>query len=175
MKIRAKIDCIAINCGGFFYFCEKYASENIDLFFQHQVIAMAVKNGKPIAYGVNKRRHYKNHSTYKCFCHAEIDLLRQFQKDLKKLKNCKIFVFRFNNSSHPTAREAKNAKPCIFCQHALKEAGASRIYYFNDDGELNCLRNRDLNNTFAQPHNITNWWAIKNGPKHIIQTEYILR
>ena len=162
-----------INCGGWFQQAEMFASNNRNDFFQHQVVAVAMKNGKPIAFGVNKQRYFKQHSTYNCFCHAEIDLLRQFKKDLKRLKNTKIYVFRFNNSIHPEARKAKNAKPCIFCQHVLKNAGVSRIYYFDDAGQLLCLKNRELNNTFAHPHNITHFWAERNGPKHIAQNEYI--
>ena len=121
---------------------------------------MCIKNGKPIAFGVNKKRYSKNLSTFKCSCHAEIDLLRKIGN---KAKGSKIYIYRFNNTSHENAREAKNAKPCILCQHVLKKAGVSKVYYVNDSGIVSVLKNRDMKSIKGEPHKITYRFLEENG------------
>lgn len=95
--------------------------------------------------------------------HAEIDLLNKIGD---RAKGSKIFIYRFNNTTSPTARENKNGKPCPLCQHALKKAGVSKAYYVNDNGETCFLRNRDMVELIGEPSNITNHFLDRHGINH---------
>lgn len=139
------------------------ASQYRDDTLQHQIVAFAVKGGKPLAFGVNKRRYSKNKSVFKCSMHAEIDLLNKLGD---KAKGSKIFIYRFNNTTSPTARENKNGKPCPLCQHALKKAGVAKVVYVNDDGEVCNLRNREMIGLVGEPSKITNHFLDRHGDEH---------
>ncbi len=102
----------------------------------------------------------KNHSTFECSTHAEIDLLVKIGEE--KAKGSKFYVYRFNNTTNPTAREPKNGKPCLMCQHMLKKAGVSRIHYINDNGEVSVMKNSDLVSLIAEPRNITKYYLEKH-------------
>ena len=130
---------------------------------QHQIVAFAIKGGKPLAFGVNQRRYSKNKSVFKCSMHAEIDLLNKLGA---KAKGSKIYIYRFNNTTSPTARENKNGKPCPLCQHALKKAGVARAYYINDDGETCIIKNREMIGLIGEPANITNHFLDRYGIDH---------
>ena len=95
--------------------------------------------------------------------HAEMDLLSKLGS---KAVGAKIFVYRFNNTNNPNAREAKNAKPCILCQHSLKSAGIARIHYIDDNGVIQVIKNRDLVELKAKPSNITHYFLNKAGYHH---------
>ena len=142
---------------------ESYASDFRDDRFQHQIVAICVKSGKPIALGVKKFKYGKNKSTFECSTHAEIDLLSKLGD---KAKGSKIYVYRFNNNAHPEAREVKNAKPCLLCQHVLKLAGVARISYIDNDGNVMVLKNRDLVTLIANPINITHHFLHRSGVDH---------
>ena len=100
----------------------------------------------------------KGHSTFECSIHAEIDLLSKLGE---KAKGSKFYVYRFNNTSNPEARDVKNAKPCLMCQHVLKKAGVSRIYYIDDQGDVKSIKNKDLVSLIAEPANITKHFLEK--------------
>lgn len=121
---------------------------------------MAIRGGKPIAFGVNKRRHTKDGSVFFCSTHAEIDLMKKLGD---KIKDCKIFVYRFNNTNHATAREPKCGKPCPLCQHVLKKAGAKKVFYMNMDGEVEMMKNQDMISLIGSPCNITKYFLLRNG------------
>lgn len=121
-----------------------------------------MKNGKPIAYGVNQTRYSKNLSTFKCSFHAEMMLLKKLGS---KAKGSKFFVFRFNNTSHNDARKVKNAKPCLCCQHVLKKAGVSKVTYVDSNGEVQTLHNRDMKSLNGEPHYLTYSFLEENGDK----------
>ena len=142
------------------YVAESYATDLRDDRFQHQIVAICIKGGKPVALGVNKFKYGKNKSTFECSTHAEIDLLSKLGE---KARGSKIYIYRFNNTSHPDAREVKNAKPCILCQHVLKIAGVSRIHYINDGCNIEILKNRDLVTLIANPINITHHFITRSG------------
>lgn len=95
--------------------------------------------------------------------HAEIDLLSKLED---KAVGSKIYIYRFNNTSSPSARENKNGKPCPFCQHALKNAGVSRVVYIDDHGNTNVLKNRDMINLIGEPSNITGHFLERYGDQH---------
>ena len=141
------------------HLAESYATDFRDDDFQHQVVAVCIKNGKPIAFGVNQKRHLKNRSTFKCSCHAEMDLLRKIGG---KAKGSKIYLYRFNNTENPTARENKNGKPCIMCQHVLKSVGVSKIFYVDDDSNIQILKNRDMVSLIGSPATITRFFVDRD-------------
>jgi len=95
--------------------------------------------------------------------HAEIDLLSKMGE---RASGSKIYIYRFNNTSCPYARQNKNGKPCPLCQHALKNAGVSRVVYVDDQGEVNTLKNRDMIGLIGQPSNITNHFLERYGDAH---------
>ena len=122
-----------------------------------------MKGGKIVSFGVNKRRYSRHKSVFKCSMHAEIDLLSKLGD---KADGCKVYIYRFNNTSCPKARQNKNGKPCPLCQHALKNAGVSRVVYVDDDGEMNTMKNRDMMELIGQPSNITNYFLERYGDAH---------
>lgn len=95
--------------------------------------------------------------------HAEIDLLNKLGN---KAKGSKIYIYRFNNTTSPHARENKNGKPCMLCQHALKKAGVSKVYYVNDGGDTCILRHREMIELIGEPSNITNHFLDRYGVDH---------
>lgn len=122
-----------------------------------------VKGGSPIAFGVNKIRHMRNKSVFGCSVHAEIDLLNKVGE---KARGSKIYLYRFNNTSSPSAREVKNGKPCLLCQHALKKAGVSRAYHVDDNGDLQVVKNREFSSLVGEPVNITKYFLERFGEQH---------
>ena len=153
------------------HIAESYANDFRNENIQHQVVAICVKNGKPIAFGINQKRYIKNRSVFDCHCHAEIDLLRKLNN---KIKGTKFFLYRFNNTNHPDAREPKNGKPCIFCQHILKDCGVSRVYFLNDQNVLTVLKNRDMISVIANPATITHHFIERFGLKtNLKQEKYV--
>jgi tRNA(Arg) A34 adenosine deaminase TadA len=95
--------------------------------------------------------------------HAEIDLM---DKMGDKARGSKIYLYRFNNTSSPCARENKNGKPCPLCQHALKKAGVSRVVYIDDSGDIQTLKNRDMIGLVGEPSKITNHFLDRHGDDH---------
>jgi tRNA(Arg) A34 adenosine deaminase TadA len=95
--------------------------------------------------------------------HAEIDLLSKMEE---RARGSKIYIYRFNNTTSPVARENKNAKPCPLCQHALKNAGVSRVIYIEDSGEVNTMKNRDMIGLVGEPSSITNFFLDRFGDAH---------
>lgn len=116
-----------------------------------------------ISFGVNKRRYARNKSVFKCSMHAEIDLLSKLGD---KAKGSKIYLYRFNNTSSPSARENKNGKPCPMCQHALKGAGVARVIYVDNDGNVEQLKNRDMIGLIGEPSRITSIFLDRYGIDH---------
>lgn len=120
---------------------------------QHQVVALLVRGGSVISYGVNQLRYVRGRSYFEGSLHAEVDLIRKSNPD--DLRAGKIFIYRFNNSLDPAAREPKCGAPCLLCQHSLKEAGANKITYIDQAGELTTKRNRHMCKLSNHPHIIT--------------------
>lgn len=119
---------------------------------------MAISGGKPICVGVNSLRYIRGKSTFLCSTHAEIHLIKKMGK---RIRGCKIYVYRFNNSSAADAREVKSAKPCMLCQHELKNAGVSRVYYLNDEGRVEFMKNRDMITLVGNPAVLTSMFLSK--------------
>lgn len=105
----------------------------------------------------------RNRSVFNHSVHAEIDLLNKVGE---KAKGSKIYIYRFNNTTAVDARCVKNARPCPMCQHSLKKAGVSRIYYVDDAGDLSVLKNRDMSMLVGEPSNITKYFLARAGDRH---------
>ncbi len=146
---------------------ESFATENRNNDLQYQVVSIAIKNGKPLAMGVNRYRYSKNLSVFETWLHAEMDLLLKLGS---RARNCKFYIYRFNNTSHPEARNPSVSKPCPFCQHLMKEAGVSRAVYLDENKQLGFLKNREFISLTGTPSNITKYFlhrARASGEKHL--------
>lgn len=126
---------------------------------KHQVIALLVKAGNVIRYGVNQIRYVRETSYFSTSLHAEADLIRQCSHD--ELSGAKIFVYRFNNSMAPDAREPKASAPCPLCAHMLHTAGVGKVWYMNTNTEVEMKRGRDFALLTDHPYNITAHFAEK--------------
>lgn len=158
----------------FFHFvdiAESYATDFRDDNFQHQVVAICIKNGRPIAFGINKKRYIRNKTVFNNACCAEIDLINKIGE---KAKGSRFYLYRFNNSCHPMARQVKNGKPCIFCQHILKNAGVNKVYYINDSSELCILKNKEMFSVIGEPWNITKHYIKRNGFSGFKKISYVI-
>lgn len=96
---------------------------------------------------------------FECSIHAEMDLLSKMGK---KAKGSKFYLYRFNNSSNKDARKVKNAKPCIMCQHMLKVAGVSRVFYVDDCNKVCVLKKNDMSEMVGEPRNITKYFLNRH-------------
>ena len=95
--------------------------------------------------------------------HAEIDLMVKLGE---KARGTTFYVYRFNNTESLTAREVKNAKPCLMCQHVLKNAGISKVVYVNNDGNIEFMKNREMVGLVGDPSRITNRFLEREGNDH---------
>lgn len=142
--------------------------------FQHQIVALAIASGKPIAHGVNSKRHIRGKSTFLCSAHAEISLINKMGD---RIRGCRVYVYRFNNSSAPDARNPKNARPCLLCQHELRVAGVNRVVYLDDSGEVQFLKNKEMALLTASPAIITSMFlsttAQNGGGVRFRATDYL--
>lgn len=101
-----------------------------------QIGAVIVKGNWLVASGCNKKKshpmqaRYNVHRNIKCsdYLHAEIDaLIRSGREDLD---GADIYVARLNKNG-----DLANCKPCKACAKAIEDAGISRVYYVNEEGE----------------------------------------
>lgn len=116
-----------------------------------------------VDFGVNKLRYSRNTSVFRRSMHAEMDLLRKLGP---KAAGSKIFIYRFNNASGADSRQNKNGKPCLLCQHCLKNAGVARVNYVDDTGEVCTLKNRDMIELIGAPSKITEFFLDRFEGNH---------
>lgn len=95
-----------------------------------------------------------------CSTHAEADLLRKMGD---KIKNCKVAIYRFNNTRAHDARQPKCAKPCPLCQDMLRKSGVQKVFYMNDVGEVEMMRNKEMIEMIGCPTKITKYFLIRFG------------
>mgnify|MGYP003394332659 CR=1 FL=1 len=89
--------------------------------------------------------------------HAEIDLIKKSPK--QDLIGAKIYIYRFNNTSAPDAREPKISGPCLLCQHMLQKAMVGKVTYIDKNNVLVSTRGRDLHCLTEHPCQITRIFA----------------
>lgn len=92
-----------------------------------------------------------------------MDLLRKLGN---KAEGSKVYIYRFNNANAPDARNNKNGKPCLLCQHCLKTAGVSRAVYIEDCGTVCSLKNRDMAELIGEPSYITRYFLDRFDGNH---------
>jgi deoxycytidylate deaminase len=144
---------------------EAIATEFRDNTLRNQVVALAIKGGSIINFGVNKRRYSSNSSYFHDSMHAEIDLLKKL--NTSKLQGIKFYIYRFNNIQEQVVRANRNAKPCLLCQHILKNAGITKVFYIDDNNKLSILKNRDMIGLIGDPSHITHHFLKRYNAKEI--------
>lgn len=88
--------------------------------------AVVVDGSKIISVGANKlKTHPKSTHPYRSL-HAEMAAIIAAHQDLSK---CSMYVYREIKSGVPAI-----AKPCIYCQLMIQEAGLKHVYYSTDGG-----------------------------------------
>jgi tRNA(Arg) A34 adenosine deaminase TadA len=126
---------------------------------QHQVVALLIRGGNVARHGVNRLRYSRGLSYFNSSLHAEVDLIRNC--DPSELIGSKVYVYRFNNTIHPQAREPKVSAPCPLCQHMLKSAQIGRVAFIDRDNQLVSRKGRDLHSLVDHPYNITTTFATR--------------
>jgi tRNA(Arg) A34 adenosine deaminase TadA len=107
--------------------------------------ACIVKNGKICSKGMNSRREYVNGSIVSSM-HAEISVLYQFLRrqegGVKVPVKLDLWVIRLkrDRSGFATAPVLANSEPCRSCFSALIKYGIRRVYFSNDDGQIECIK-----------------------------------
>lgn len=142
--------------------------------FQHQIVALCLRNNKVLGYGVNQRRYARGMSVFLNSLHAEADLLRRLGD---RVANGKIFLYRFNNAEgSPFVGEPKCAKPCLLCGHILREAKVSKVIFLNPAGEVEGLDGSELPMLRLQPALLTRMFLERgNEKKHgkFVASDYL--
>lgn len=86
-------------------------------------------------------------------------MIRKYGSDMR---GCKIYIYRFNTAAKsPFGREALGAKPCLLCQHLLKQADIGKVV-FVEDGSVKDMRARDMVYLVDSPSNLTRLFLYKN-------------
>lgn len=91
------------------------------------------KKGRIIGAGYNKKKSHpyqhrlcQEHNQNKIFLHAEIDALIRKEGDVHT-----VYVARIKKDG-----SLGKAKPCEICAAAIKESGAQRLVFTDDDGDI---------------------------------------
>lgn len=97
--------------------------------------AVLVRNNRVISQGFNNP--FKTHSisagTRSGSIHAEMDAVVGINRD--HVRGSDIYVYR-----HAVRYGASISKPCIHCRMALMQAGIRRVFYIDNNGNIDCLR-----------------------------------
>lgn len=101
------------------------------------MVAFLLRNGKPIAYGVNKKG-FRGASI-----HAEIDCLRKIRFQKRRGKNTTMVVIR-----HLRDGTMANAKPCANCVEVLKNMGVKNVAWTTNKQSFELSRIDNLQNDF---------------------------
>ena len=91
--------------------------------------------------GINKYNIGNNYKTI----HAEEDAIRKLKYSKVRCK-VEILVFRTNKMGNKlmNSKPCENCIKCIMRNIALKNYNVSKIYYTNDDGEIEFMKTKDL-------------------------------
>ena len=101
------------------------------------MVAFLLRNGKPIAYGVNKKG-FRGASI-----HAEINCLRKIRFQKRRGKNTTMVVIR-----HLRDGSMANAKPCANCVEVLKNMGVKNVAWTTNKQSFELSRIDNLENDF---------------------------
>lgn len=98
-----------------------------------QMSALIIRKGVVIAQGFNKKG-YRGGSI-----HAEIDALRQLERQKNGPEGADMWLFRFGGFDGDANRMSK---PCSHCIESIYAAGIKRVFYYDWDGNLQVLKMR---------------------------------
>ena len=108
-----------------------------------------IKNGKVVCKNCNDKRSRLNNRNFVCI-HAEINCIHnllKYEKKYNKIKNYSIFVVRIGKDKDGNII-LRNAKPCKYCSETIKKYGFKKIYYSNDDGNIEKIKNNELHSNY---------------------------
>ena len=97
------------------------------------MVAFLLRNGKPIAYGVNKKG-YRGSSI-----HAEMDCLKKVRFQKRRAKNTTMFIARFKKDG-----KTGLAKPCSNCLEVLKNMGIKNVAWTTTKQTVEIARIDDI-------------------------------
>ena len=103
--------------------------------FKHRHGCVIFNGSKILATGFNEIRHcWKLDKKYKRW----VNSLHAEQKTIIfsncNLKRCSILVVRINNNG-----KLLNSKPCRMCAGLIEDVGISKVYYSDNDGNIQSL------------------------------------
>lgn len=94
---------------------------------KHQLGCVIVKKNEVIGLGFNKfKTHPKSPHPYQMI-HAELDAMLGISREV--LSGADVYVYRETKDGSQAL-----AKPCAYCEAALKEVGIKNVYYTIDWG-----------------------------------------
>ncbi len=123
---------------------------------QHLVVALQIRGGNVINWGVNSIRYRRDFSYFQCSIHAEVDLVSKSTG----LKGSKVCVYRFNRAQGEG--DPRTSQPCPLCANLLAQAGVSRVVFQLDSQVISC-HPMMLPMVYADPVSLTNHYAKVNG------------
>lgn len=93
--------------------------------------SLIVRKGVVISTGVNKRG-FRGSSI-----HAEMDALRKLRWQKTGAEGADLWLFRFGGQGGDADRMSK---PCADCMKAISEAGIDKVFYYDWEGNLQCIK-----------------------------------
>lgn len=97
----------------------------------HKVGAAVFKGKSLISIGWGSKRTHPESKTFNCQQHAEFMALAGTWK--YDMVGAVVYVARIANSG------LRLAKPCSSCEQVLRAAGVKRVWYTNNDGQLEAM------------------------------------
>jgi len=107
---------------------------------------LVVRKGDVIATGVNKRG-YRGSSI-----HAEMDALRKLRWQKTGAEGADLWLFRFGGHSGDADRMSK---PCASCMEAISAAGVNKVFFYDWEGNLQCIKASQAD---PEEHYVINKW-----------------
>lgn len=97
--------------------------------------AVLVRNNRVISQGINNpnKTHSISSDTRSGSVHAEMDAIVGINRN--HVMGADVYVYR-----HAIKFGASISKPCIHCKMALMKAGVRRVFYIDNNGNIDCLR-----------------------------------
>jgi tRNA(Arg) A34 adenosine deaminase TadA len=96
----------------------------------HQLCALVVKRNRVLSIGYNSRKTSPLMRTAMQMLHAECEAMARCYAN--SLQGSEIIVARIKNSGRPGL-----AKPCGFCENAMRDRGIRRVYYTTNSEDVN--------------------------------------
>jgi deoxycytidylate deaminase len=93
----------------------------------HKLGCVIVRKNEIVSLGFNKlKTHPKSNHPFKSL-HAELDAI--LSADREDIRGADLYIFRETKFGNPAM-----AKPCKYCEAAIKEVGINRVFYSCNNG-----------------------------------------